>query len=199
MLTAHLPASRLTKCKTCAEVCHQRKPFGVCRVCDRTIHECMHQCRSSLVASQHSMNKHATRQSSTLDTRRHRHDCLQQRTFALRAASSTPQSYCPFCKRAKRALLSVGIKPLVLELDEREDGMALQQALLARTGQRTVPSVSAVACIACEFDHERRHKAAPQQAVIRCRQPHCPAPSSCDVVVRLKDADIHEVVMWSCG
>ena len=71
-----------------------------------------------------------------------KHSCLRKSTSALRTACPTPQSYCPFCKRAKKALLSIGIKPLVLELDEREDGAVIQQELLARTGQRTVPSVS---------------------------------------------------------
>ena len=58
---------------------------------------------------------------------------------------------CGYCWRAKRALASIGIVPVVLELDERrrrgrggqeeDDGRAIQIALLQRTGQRTVPSV----------------------------------------------------------
>jgi len=64
------------------------------------------------------------------------------------AASTVPsggvvlfsKSYCPYCLRAKRALLSVGIAPVVVELDERSDGAEIQAALLERTGQRTVPS-----------------------------------------------------------
>lgn len=38
-------------------------------------------------------------------------------------------------------LLGIGIKPLVVELDERDDGADVQAALQANTGQRTVPSV----------------------------------------------------------
>jgi glutaredoxin 3 len=50
------------------------------------------------------------------------------------------KSYCPYCVRAKHALLRVGITPVVVELDERQDGREIQVALLQMTGQRTVPS-----------------------------------------------------------
>ena len=48
---------------------------------------------------------------------------------------------CPYCKRAKAALAEIGIPITALELDLREDGREIQAALLAKTGQRTVPSV----------------------------------------------------------
>ena len=52
------------------------------------------------------------------------------------------KSYCPFCKRAKAALMNIGISPIVVELDERvTDGREIQIALFQSTGQRTVPSV----------------------------------------------------------
>lgn len=51
------------------------------------------------------------------------------------------QSYCPYCYRAKAALLAAGIEPLKVELDHREDGAKVQAVLLAKTGKRTVPSV----------------------------------------------------------
>lgn len=51
------------------------------------------------------------------------------------------KSYCPYCRRAKRALLGIGIAPVVVELDERADGAAIQAEVRKRTGQRTVPSV----------------------------------------------------------
>lgn len=51
------------------------------------------------------------------------------------------KSYCPYCLRAKQSLIRIGIFPVVVELDERSDGLPIQQALLRRTGQRTVPSV----------------------------------------------------------
>jgi glutaredoxin 3 len=50
------------------------------------------------------------------------------------------KSYCPYCMRAKRALLRIGITPVVVELDERPDGRDIQVKLLQMTGQRTVPS-----------------------------------------------------------
>ena len=50
------------------------------------------------------------------------------------------KSYCPYCRRAKQALLSIGITPVVVELDERQDGIDIQRTLLQMTGQRTVPS-----------------------------------------------------------
>jgi glutaredoxin 3 len=50
------------------------------------------------------------------------------------------KSYCPYCRKAKQALLSIGISPVVVELDERNDGREIQVALLQMTKQRTVPS-----------------------------------------------------------
>lgn len=50
------------------------------------------------------------------------------------------KSYCPYCRRAKDALHSVGINPVVVELNERQDGRDIQVKLLQMTGQRTVPS-----------------------------------------------------------
>jgi glutaredoxin len=50
------------------------------------------------------------------------------------------KSYCPYCLAAKRALKSIGITPVTVELDERDDGRMIQIALLQRTKQRTVPS-----------------------------------------------------------
>jgi len=53
------------------------------------------------------------------------------------------KSWCPYCKRAK-ALLATEypeVQPVILELDEREDGDALQEYLLEKTGQRSVPSI----------------------------------------------------------
>jgi glutaredoxin 3 len=50
------------------------------------------------------------------------------------------KSYCPYCLRAKKALLSIGIEPVAVELDQRSDGGEIQVALMQMTGQRTVPS-----------------------------------------------------------
>eukprot|EP00980_Cylindrotheca_fusiformis_P000454 scaffold111_cov89-Cylindrotheca_fusiformis.AAC.1 len=35
---------------------------------------------------------------------------------------------------------NVGIDPVIVELDQREDGQEIQTALMQMTGQRTVPS-----------------------------------------------------------
>mmetsp|Transcript_78747 Transcript_78747/g.157421 ORF Transcript_78747/g.157421 Transcript_78747/m.157421 type:complete len:333 (+) Transcript_78747:29-1027(+) len=51
------------------------------------------------------------------------------------------KSYCPFCRRTKALFNSVGVPFTAIELDERNDGGELQAALLALTGQRTVPNV----------------------------------------------------------
>jgi glutaredoxin 3 len=51
------------------------------------------------------------------------------------------KSYCPYCKRAKSVFESMSVKPFVLELDEREDGDDIQQALGKFVGRRTVPQV----------------------------------------------------------
>lgn len=72
------------------------------------------------------------------------------------------KSYCPFCKKVKilflffyillinQNLLHCQVKELfesinqpfeALELDLKEDGQALQEALVAKTGKKTVPQV----------------------------------------------------------
>ena len=49
------------------------------------------------------------------------------------------KSYCPYCKKAKAALADAGLKEYVLlELDQRDDGDAIQDALLKITGGRSV-------------------------------------------------------------
>lgn len=51
------------------------------------------------------------------------------------------KSYCPYCAKTKSLFSQLELKAHVIELDEREDGAAIQQALLEITGQRTVPNV----------------------------------------------------------
>ncbi|PFH47585.1 hypothetical protein AMATHDRAFT_67504 [Amanita thiersii Skay4041] len=49
---------------------------------------------------------------------------------------------CPFCSRAKATLAEYkDVDTEILELDEREDGGAIQDYLLKKTGQRTVPNI----------------------------------------------------------
>lgn len=84
---------------------------------------------------------------------------MQQSRKAMTSLAATPEAlvqeaikanhvmvfsktYCPYCTRAKEALTKLSAKGMqVYELDERKDGEQLQAALLALTGQRTVPNV----------------------------------------------------------
>ncbi|XP_062229455.1 glutaredoxin-C8-like [Phragmites australis] len=53
------------------------------------------------------------------------------------------KSYCPYCRRAKAVFKELHLKeePYVVELDQREDGGEIQDALLDIVGRRTVPQV----------------------------------------------------------
>ncbi|KII93057.1 hypothetical protein PLICRDRAFT_49142 [Plicaturopsis crispa FD-325 SS-3] len=53
------------------------------------------------------------------------------------------KSYCPYCKRAKSLFASEfpGVPVKVLELDEIDEGSAIQDYLQEKTGQRSVPNV----------------------------------------------------------
>lgn len=51
------------------------------------------------------------------------------------------KSYCPFCARTKALLEKLQIDAFIVELDTREDGAALQDALEYLSGQRTVPNI----------------------------------------------------------
>ncbi|KAI1793991.1 glutaredoxin [Ganoderma leucocontextum] len=53
------------------------------------------------------------------------------------------KTWCPYCKRAKNLLTSKfpEAKTKVLELDELEEGDAVQDYLREKTGQRTVPNI----------------------------------------------------------
>jgi len=51
------------------------------------------------------------------------------------------KSYCPYCKAAKKLLTEQGAKFYSIELDEVDDGSAIQAALEDLTGQRTVPNI----------------------------------------------------------
>lgn len=55
------------------------------------------------------------------------------------------KTYCPYCKKAKEALSSTGLKNYALvELDERDDGDELQDILKGITGGRSVGIISEV-------------------------------------------------------
>ena len=51
------------------------------------------------------------------------------------------KSYCPYCVSTKDLLNQKGITFKVIELDQVANGNAIQQALLSKTGQRTVPNI----------------------------------------------------------
>ncbi|KAK8096992.1 glutaredoxin [Apiospora kogelbergensis] len=51
------------------------------------------------------------------------------------------KSYCPYCNQTKKLLKDNNAEFYALELDQEEDGSAIQDALEKLTGQRTVPNV----------------------------------------------------------
>ncbi|XP_019178076.1 PREDICTED: glutaredoxin-C4-like [Ipomoea nil] len=51
------------------------------------------------------------------------------------------KSYCPYCKRAKAVFKELKQKAYVVELDERDDGWLIQNAVSEVVGRRTVPQV----------------------------------------------------------
>ncbi|KAJ5092983.1 hypothetical protein N7456_008844 [Penicillium angulare] len=51
------------------------------------------------------------------------------------------KSYCPYCAATKRSLNKLGAQFVLLELNEIDDGRALQSALQEITHQTTVPNI----------------------------------------------------------
>ncbi|KAJ2927056.1 hypothetical protein H1R20_g10038, partial [Candolleomyces eurysporus] len=53
------------------------------------------------------------------------------------------KSWCPYCKKAKNLLATEfkDIPATIFELDERNDGSEIQNYLLQKTQQRTVPNI----------------------------------------------------------
>ncbi|XP_059461019.1 glutaredoxin-C4-like [Corylus avellana] len=51
------------------------------------------------------------------------------------------KSYCPYCRKAKNVFKELKQVPHVVELDQREDGSDIQDALSDIVGRRTVPQV----------------------------------------------------------
>ncbi|KAF2825047.1 glutaredoxin [Ophiobolus disseminans] len=51
------------------------------------------------------------------------------------------KSYCPYCKAAKALLSESGAKFYAIELDQIDDGSAIQSTLGDITGQTTVPNI----------------------------------------------------------
>ncbi|KAG9088366.1 Glutaredoxin-1 [Ceratobasidium sp. 370] len=52
------------------------------------------------------------------------------------------KSYCPYCRAAKQGITELGVDDVVIfELDTLDDGAEIQNYLLEKTGQRTVPNI----------------------------------------------------------
>ncbi|KAI9672843.1 MAG: hypothetical protein M1831_000279 [Alyxoria varia] len=51
------------------------------------------------------------------------------------------KSWCPHCRQSKQLLTELGAKFFLLELDQVDDGSAIQDALEEITGQRSVPNI----------------------------------------------------------
>ncbi|KAF1834403.1 glutaredoxin, partial [Decorospora gaudefroyi] len=51
------------------------------------------------------------------------------------------KSYCPYCRQTKQLLSDSGAKFYAIELDQVDDGSAIQSALGEMTGQTTVPNI----------------------------------------------------------
>jgi glutaredoxin 3 len=51
------------------------------------------------------------------------------------------KSYCPYCRKVKELLKSLGANAKVIEVDQEKDGGELQAALGEISGQQTVPNV----------------------------------------------------------
>jgi len=51
------------------------------------------------------------------------------------------KSGCPFCKKTKKSLYSIGVHPTIVELDEIDGGAKVQKKLEEITGKGTVPNV----------------------------------------------------------
>ncbi|KAJ8628941.1 hypothetical protein MRB53_022264 [Persea americana] len=70
----------------------------------------------------------------------------EHRAFVRKTISSHDivvfsKSYCPYCKRAKSVFKELNKEAYVIELDQRDDGSDIQDALREIIGRRTVPQV----------------------------------------------------------
>ncbi|KAL1548861.1 Glutaredoxin-C4 [Salvia divinorum] len=64
-----------------------------------------------------------------------------KKTISSHSVVIFSKSYCPYCRRAKAVFKELKQEPHVVELDEREDGGKIQDALSKIVGRRTVPQV----------------------------------------------------------
>jgi len=66
---------------------------------------------------------------------------LTKSTIASNDVVIFSKSYCPFCKATKKLFSDMDIDATVTEMDEVDNGDAIQGELMVLTGQRTVPNV----------------------------------------------------------
>lgn len=64
-----------------------------------------------------------------------------KQTIAANPVVIFGKSYCPYCQKAIRFMKLTGCHFLNIDLDKREDGATIQNALHQMTGRRTVPNV----------------------------------------------------------
>jgi len=64
-----------------------------------------------------------------------------QKIIDENAVAVFSKSYCPYCKATKSLLSELGAKSYIIELDQVEDGAAIQDALQEITNQRSVPNI----------------------------------------------------------
>ncbi|KAK4356360.1 hypothetical protein RND71_025331 [Anisodus tanguticus] len=64
-----------------------------------------------------------------------------KKTISSHSIAIFSKSYCPYCRKAKAVFKELKQRPYVVELDERDDGWSIQDALSEIVGRRTVPQV----------------------------------------------------------
>ncbi|PMD20356.1 putative glutaredoxin Grx1 [Hyaloscypha hepaticicola] len=65
----------------------------------------------------------------------------QCNTNSLIVIAVFSKSYCPYCRATKSLLTELGAKFYTIELDQVDDGAAIQDALEEISGQRSVPNI----------------------------------------------------------
>ncbi|KAG0172100.1 hypothetical protein DFQ28_008029 [Apophysomyces sp. BC1034] len=66
---------------------------------------------------------------------------LVKKVIADNKVTVFSKSYCPYCTGAKDLLDDLHVDYNAIELNERQDGADIQQALAELTGQKTVPNI----------------------------------------------------------
>ncbi|KAJ3225248.1 hypothetical protein HDU81_008058 [Chytriomyces hyalinus] len=84
----------------------------------------------------HPLNRPSIQSTSTMSAKQ-----LVETAIASNKVVVFSKSYCPYCRKAKALLDSLGAQYEAVELDQREDGSDIQAYLADKTGQRTVPNV----------------------------------------------------------